>query len=41
MSKNISKDDVIAHKKNAIRKVNNLLESYINSDEPDLLKRPI
>lgn len=39
MSKNISKDDVIAHKKNAIRKVNNLLESYINSEESESLKK--
>ena len=39
MSKQISKDDVIANKKDSIKKLNNLLESYINSQSEDNLKK--
>ncbi len=31
MSKQISKEDVIQHKKSAIKKLNALLENYINT----------
>ena len=39
MSSKKTKEEVIQHKKTAIRKVNNLLESYINSGDKDLLKK--
>lgn len=39
MSKPLTKDDVIQHKKRAIKKVNTLLESYINSADSSLLKK--
>lgn len=40
MSKNpLNKDDVIKNKKTAIKKINNLLESFINSPSGDKLKK--
>ena len=39
MGKPITKEDVIAHKKQAIRKLNNLLETYISDGRIDLLKK--
>ncbi len=39
MSKEITKEDVIIHKKQAIKKVNNLLELYINHSDPKYLKK--
>lgn len=39
MSKEKTKEEIIAHKKNAIRKLNALLESYISSEKEILLKK--
>lgn len=39
MSKNLTKDIVICHKKQAIKKLNNLLEMYINSSDEKSLKK--
>lgn len=39
MSKEITKEEVIFHKKQAIKKVNNLLELYINHSDPKYLKK--
>lgn len=39
MSKELTKEDVILHKKAAIKKVNNLLEMYINHSDPKYLKK--
>lgn len=39
MSIEITKEDVILHKKKAIKKVNNLLEMYINNPETKYLKK--
>lgn len=39
MSKEFSKEDVIFHKKSAIKKINNLLEMYINNPDPKYLKK--
>lgn len=39
MSKQLTTQDVINHKKNSIRKLNSLLESYINSGDVGLLKK--
>ena len=41
MSKEITKEEVIFHKKQAIKKVNNLLELYINHSDPKYLKKRI
>lgn len=32
-------EEIIQHKKRAIRQINNLMESYISSNDPDLLKK--
>jgi mRNA-degrading endonuclease toxin of MazEF toxin-antitoxin module len=39
MSKELTKDEVIIHKKSAIKMLNNLLEHYINSDDKKSLKK--
>lgn len=39
MSKNLTKEDVISHKKSAIKTVNNLLEMYINHPNAKYLKK--
>lgn len=39
MRKPITKENVIFHKKRAIRKLNGLLETYISSEQPDILKK--
>lgn len=39
MSTKFTKEDVISHKKNALKKMNNLLEMYINSPEEKYLKK--
>lgn len=39
MSKPISKEDVVIHKKQAIKKLNNLLEMYINNPSEQYLKK--
>lgn len=39
MSKEKTKEEIIRHKKNAIHKLNLLLESYITSDTKELLKK--
>lgn len=36
MRKPITKENVIFHKKRAIRKLNGLLETYISSEQPDI-----
>lgn len=38
-STNKTIEDIIQHKKRAIRKINSLMESYISSNNPDLLKK--
>lgn len=39
LSKELTKEEVIRHKKAAIKKVNNLLEMYINHPDPKYLKK--
>ena len=39
MSNPKTQNEVIQHKKRAIRKINNLFESYISSGDPNLLKK--
>lgn len=39
MSQKRTKEEIIQHKKSAIRKLNALLEEYITSDDPALLKK--
>lgn len=39
MSRKKTKEDIINHKKSAIRKINNLFESYISTEDPTLLKK--
>ena len=39
MSKPISKEDVILNKKDSIKKLNSLLEGYINSQDTNNLKK--
>lgn len=39
MKKSITKENVITHKKHAIRKLNDLLENYISTEEPKYLKK--
>ena len=39
MKQAIAKENIITHKKQAIRKLNNLLENYISTEEPKFLKK--
>lgn len=39
MRKELTEEDVIKHKKNAIRKINNLIEGYIKTHDKELLKK--
>lgn len=41
MSKELTKDNVIRHKKQAIKQLNNLLEMYINNPDGKFLKKLI